>query len=246
MFKPLVIGSRMELVSKKSLRNNEERIVYASQILDFNDDSIVCAMPIHEGRIVPLEAGKRFDAYFYVGTKIFRADCTAIDRGRDNNIHTVTIQLDSELLKFQRREYFRLSCVLPVSVKKVITLNVKADEEAVTNTKSEEKTACKEQEDIDNCKIVDISGGGIRLQSKKKYQKDDYMMLDFDLDIDGSISHKSIIGKVVESRANDNDGTLFANRLQFVDIDRLDREEIIKYIFGQQRNILKKELSSNG
>ena len=45
---------------------------------------------------------------------------------------------------------------------------------------------------------------------------------------------------------NDNDGTLFANRLQFVDIDRLDREEIIKYIFGQQRNILKKELSSNG
>mgnify|MGYP000043095008 CR=1 FL=1 len=44
MFKPLVIGSRMELVSKKSLRNNEERIVYASQILDFNDDSIVCAM----------------------------------------------------------------------------------------------------------------------------------------------------------------------------------------------------------
>ena len=239
MFKPLVIGSRMELVSKKSLRNNEERIVYASQILDFNDDSIVCAMPIYEGRIVPLEAGKRFDAYFYVGTKIFRADCTAIDRGRDNNIHTVTIQLDSELLKFQRREYFRLSCVLPVSVKKVITLNVKADEEAVTNTKSEEKTACKEQEDIDNCKIVDISGGGIRLQSKKKYQKDDYMMLDFDLDIDGSISHKSIIGKVVESRANDNDGTLFANRLQFVDIDRLDREEIIKYIFGQQRNILK-------
>ena len=73
MFKPLVIGSRMELVPKKSLRNNEERIVYASQILDFNDDSIVCAMPIYEGRIVPLEAGKRFDAYFYVGTKIFRA-----------------------------------------------------------------------------------------------------------------------------------------------------------------------------
>ena len=60
MFKPLVIGSRMELVSKKSLRNNEERIVYASQILDFNDDSIVCAMPIYEGRIVPLEAGKRY------------------------------------------------------------------------------------------------------------------------------------------------------------------------------------------
>ena len=47
MFKPLVIGSRMELVPKKSLRNNEERIVYASQILDFNDDSIVCAMPIY-------------------------------------------------------------------------------------------------------------------------------------------------------------------------------------------------------
>ena len=42
MFKPLVIGSRMELVSKKSLRNNEERIVYASQILDFNMKDVLC------------------------------------------------------------------------------------------------------------------------------------------------------------------------------------------------------------
>lgn len=246
MFKPLVIGNRMELVPKKSLRNNEERIVYASQILDFNDDSIVCAMPIYEGHIVPLEAGRRLDAYFYVGTKIFRADCTVIDRGRDNNIHTVTIQLDSELLKFQRREYFRLSCVVPVSVKRVTVMNAKAGEEAAVIAKPAGKATDRAAEDVDNCMIVDISGGGIRLQSKKKYHKNDYMMLDFDLDIDGKVSHKSLIGKVIDSRVNDNDGTIFANRLQFVDIDRLDREEIIKYIFGQQRNILKKELSSNG
>ena len=58
MFKPLVIGSRMELVPKKSLRNNEERIVYASQILDFNDDSIVCAMPIYEVVLCHLRQGK--------------------------------------------------------------------------------------------------------------------------------------------------------------------------------------------
>ena len=66
------------------------------------------------------------------------------------------------------------------------------------------------------------------------------MMLDFDLDIDGSISHKSIIGKVVESRANDNDGTLFANRLQLSILTDSTERRLLNIIFGQQRNILKK------
>ena len=204
--------------------------------LYFTDEGIMCAMPIYEGHIVPLEKGKRFEGYFYSDNKIYRAMCSVVSRVKEEKVHVAEIKLDSALVRIQRREYYRLSCIMPASLRTVTDLKEGLDEiqDLILN------------EDNYKCTIVDISGGGIRLQSKKKYQKDDYMMLDFDLDIDGSISHKSIIGKVVESRANDNDGTLFANRLQFVDIDRLDREEIIKYIFGQQRNILKKELSSNG
>ena len=81
MFKPLVIGSRMELVPKKSLRNKEERIVYASQILDFNDDSIVCAMPIYEGRIVP---GSGLSASAFSARVTVTVGCEALLQSRLN------------------------------------------------------------------------------------------------------------------------------------------------------------------
>lgn len=39
---------------------------------------------------------------------------------------------------------------------------------------------------------------------------------------------------------------MFDNRFQFIDVSKSDRDEIVKYIFEQQRNILKKELGYNG
>ena len=56
----------------------------------------------------------------------------------------------------------------------------------------------------------------------------------------------AILAKVVDSQKNSKDETMFDSRLQFINISEADREEIVKYVFEQQRNMLKKELGYNG
>mgnify|MGYP004690940499 FL=1 len=55
-----------------------------------------------------------------------------------------------------------------------------------------------------------------------------------------------VLAKVVDSQKNSKDETMFDSRLQFINISEADREEIVKYVFEQQRNMLKKELGYNG
>ena len=50
----------------------------------------------------------------------------------------------------------------------------------------------------------------------------------------------------MDSQKNSKDETMFDSRLQFINISEADREEIVKYVFEQQRNMLKKELGYNG
>lgn len=60
MFETLKLGSRVEMVFKNRLKGDDSITEYVSQILDFSDDGIICAMPIYEGHIVPLQERKRF------------------------------------------------------------------------------------------------------------------------------------------------------------------------------------------
>ena len=59
MFETLKLGSRVEMVFKNRLKGDDSTTEYVSQILDFSDDGIICAMPIYEGHIVPLQERKR-------------------------------------------------------------------------------------------------------------------------------------------------------------------------------------------
>ena len=96
------------------------------------------------------------------------------------------------------------------------------------------------------CTIIDISGGGIKAYSKQMFEKSSVVLLNFTLKFNNGNKEKSIIGKVVDSFKNANDESVFDNRFQFIDVSKSDRDEIVKYIFEQQRNILKKELGYNG
>ena len=44
----------------KSRSGDDDTVEYASQILDFTDEGIMCAMPIYVGAHSPVGKGKRF------------------------------------------------------------------------------------------------------------------------------------------------------------------------------------------
>lgn len=236
MYEPLKLGNRVEMVFKSKSKYEDETIEYTSQILDFDEDGIICAMPIYEGHIVPLQEGKRFEGYFYSDNKIYNARCSVISRGKEEKLHIVKINLDSALIRIQRREYFRLSCIMPATIRTAEDIKEGLDEiqDLILN------------EDYYKCTIVDISGGGIRALSKRQFEKNEIVFFKFTLNFNDADKEMNIRGKVIESFRNSNDESMFDSRFQFVDVSQADRDEIIKYVFEQQRNILKKELGYNG
>ena len=101
-------------------------------------------------------------------------------------------------------------------------------------------------EDNYKCTIVDISGGGIRVFSKRQLEKNEMVYVKFTLNFNSVDKEADVLAKVVDSQKNSKDETMFDSRLQFINISEADREEIVKYVFEQQRNMLKKELGYNG
>ena len=87
---------------------------------------------------------------------------------------------------------------------------------------------------------------GIRAFSKRQLEKNELVYVKFTLNFNSGDKETDVLAKVVDSQKNSKDETMFDSRLQFINISEADREEIVKYVFEQQRNMLKKELGYNG
>jgi c-di-GMP-binding flagellar brake protein YcgR len=83
--------------------------------------------------------------------------------------------------------------------------------------------------------IVDISGGGIRFVSNYKYEKDTMIYMTFRLSVNGTDEEYEVAGKVLTVKELENHEGEYEHRLQYVNIDSAEREEIIRYIFEEER-----------
>ena len=89
--------------------------------------------------------------------------------------------------------------------------------------------------------IVDIRGGGLRLFSKKQYDADSIVNVSFPIQVGDRSRYMKLMAKVVMSMRNQNSDSVYDSRLQFVNMQKEDTEDIVKYVFAQQRMIRKKE-----
>ena len=87
--------------------------------------------------------------------------------------------------------------------------------------------------------IVDISGGGARFVSRQKFNEDSLILMSFNLPIMESDRPFLLAAKVIYSGGIENRENEYENRVKFEFIDTAAREEIIKYIFDEERKIRK-------
>lgn len=236
MFEPLVVGGKIEAY-KKNARLKEEnspREQFLSQVMDIKEDCIVCTMPVNKGKLIVLEVGMELETYFYSGKNVYRADCVIASRGKEGNIFTMELKLETPLKKFQRREYYRLECAIEADA-----AIINEDELAHFNKtgKLPDELSAPEEKGV----IIDISGGGLRLFMNRQYEKDTIVGVKFSITTGGRTRIMNLPAKIVLSFRKNNDGNIFDNRLQFVGIRREDTEDIVKYVFEQQRLMRQKE-----
>ena len=222
MFEQLVVGGKVELF-KKSRRikeNGETKEMLVSQIMDINDETIICTMPSRQGKMIVLEVGTLIEAFFYTGNYIYK--------------FTVELRPETALVKFQRREFYRLKCTIDADI---IPLTDEERKIFDVTGKLPDNFVMPEDKGI----IVDISGGGLRLFSKKQYDADSIVNVSFPIQVGDRSRYMKLMAKVVMSMRNQNSDSVYDSRLQFVNMQKEDTEDIVKYVFAQQRMIRKKE-----
>lgn len=232
----LAIGNKIELNRRRNTNSivAADKTTYVSQILDIEGDLIIAAMPIYEGHLVALEAGSALETYFYTAKGIYKADCSIVSRGKEGNVYMMKLALTTELKKFQRRQYYRLPCsieaiVQPLQITEVMYYS--KYHELLLDTRAI----------IDSGMIVDISGGGIRMMTERRYAKDDYLLLRFPIEMHIGVEQMNLMGRIVASLESSNRKNYYDNRIQFKEIPAEQRDLLVKYIFEQQRKIQQRE-----
>jgi c-di-GMP-binding flagellar brake protein YcgR len=84
--------------------------------------------------------------------------------------------------------------------------------------------------------VVDISGGGLRFVSDYRYEKDSMILCKYNLIVNGTNKEYNLAAKVLNVNEIDNRPGIFEHRVQYVNMDVDEREEIIKYIYEERKS----------
>lgn len=233
------LGSKVDIRVRR--RNHEEGIyemrVYPSQVFDIlSEERIEITMPMDKTKILLLPIGGEHDLLFYTGNTIYQCKAKIVDREKRNNTYLLIMDLISNLRRDQRREYYRFSCALEMDSRILEKEEIKALEKSEV---SEDNIVPRLP--LKRSVIVDISGGGLRFIADYKYDEDSIVLCKYQLDSDEGSKTYEVLGKVLSVTSIESRQGMYEHRVKYIKIDKEVREEIIRFIFEEERKNLKKE-----
>ena len=207
--------------------------IYKSKVVEiFANDDLELMMPTEAGKLVLLPLGVRFEFVFYSKTGLYRGTGLVKERYKTDNLYMIRVSLKSQLHKYQRREYYRMPCVIPMKFYD-ITLD------QVQNTRPDRYHVLVDMPEVGmtvkEASIVDISGGGLRFVTDTSMHVDHYIIVEVEL----KNIHESVVyflpTHILASEKSPAREDRYENRGEFIIRDRKVREEIIRFIFDEER-----------
>lgn len=240
--KELLLGSKVDIrIVQKMMRDDpkeKKNSVYYSTIYDINsDDTLELNMPLEGQKLRILPKNIRYEFIFTMNQGIYKAEGTVIEHLKKGTVYLLKAQLTGPLQKMQRREYFRISCMIPVSF-------VVMDEYALScENLKQMKEYLDAMQDIKVCgmgTMLDISGGGTRFVSTESLKDVEYLLLQFQLPLKNGMREMEVTAQVIESTRVKGENK-FIHRAKFFYQESRTKELLIRYIFEEERRIRKKE-----
>ena len=233
-------GDRLQLQKIVRLKEEEDddgnRKTHESKVVDIiSDDRIEISMPMEQTKLVLLPVDGEYNLFFYTSNGLYQCYARVIDRYKNNNVYTVLMDLTSNLRKYQRREYYRFSCALEMNSRTL-------EEQEVRSIELDPDMLIPELP-LHRSVIVDISGGGLRFVANYAYEKDSTILCKYKLWISGESREFSLFGKVLSVTELENRPGIYEHRVQYIHMDDDNREDIIKYIFDEERKSIHKKKS---
>lgn len=219
------VGSRVELRPIRKDSNIEKtHISKVNQVL--GSDKLEILMPIEDSKIVLLARNILYDLYIYSSGGLFQCKVKAGERYKSGNIYLQQLVVLSQIKKCQRREFYRYECAIPISSRHLY---------------EEEKKSLVWNEMVPGVEgeTLDIGGGGVRFKTKESYEPGEMMVCILKLPINEGEKEIQTLGKVLSVKSVEFT-KYFEVRVQFEKISNKARENIIQYIFEDERKRRKK------
>ena len=234
--KLLMAGDVVDIraIDRTLTKENTEKKTYRSRVGDvLSEDQLEIMMPIEQSKLVLLPVDGVYNLCFYTQKGLYQCNAKVVDRYKNDGVYILLFETISDLKKQQRREYYRYACVMPMSSRPLMKDEVEALE------KGEEyiETSIPLRKGT----IVDISGGGIRFVSQEIYEKDSMILINFVLTMDSGVKGYQVVGRALRTNPVANKQGVFECCVEFAKIKKEVREEIIQFIFKEERKNRKKE-----
>lgn len=223
------IGSKLEL---ERFDNTGERLE-PTLISEFEwiegENMAAIAAPIFEGHIVPLPINSEVNVYFIQRNgsllSLFKFYAIITSRLVTDNLHILIVEKQGDIAKVQRRNYFRLDCFVEVQYR----ILDPADDEPYDRDRSYINTLAN-----------NLSGGGVCLMLEEKIPAGSIVECEMFNDQNRKVT---FYGKVMRFEETGKDGKYkYEAGIAYIEISDNDREVIVRYVYDEQRKLLRKGL----
>jgi c-di-GMP-binding flagellar brake protein YcgR len=214
-----------------------------SQLIDFVDlDVINIAAPIAYGKTILLQAGESYNLCFYTMKGLYQCNCVLLNNSKDNNTVISTVRIITNLEKFQRRQYFRLECLLDIEYRVITKEEERLEQNLVSGEYKNEEERIEIEKKLksfdltwNKAVMTDLSGGGARFNSMQQLNLEDKLRIKFAYVYTGDKKNMLLNAHVISTDKILTKSGAYEHRVEFIDIKQKDREALIKYIFEQER-----------
>lgn len=212
---------------------------YKSSVFDFIDDNeLEINMPTDEGKMVMFSVGFECQFYFYTNKGLYTCEAVITNRYKKDNFYLLSVRIKTVLKKFQRREFFRLECMIDFAYYKI------TEEIAGLETTEELFEEIANPDYIEQKSLArtrDISGGGIRFTAMESLEIGSKILTVIRL-ANGKVDHMFyLVTEIIASDPIEKVHGFWITRAKFEFKNIKDRDLIIRYVFEEDRMRRKKE-----
>lgn len=239
-----VIHGNDRVTMVKTIKDEEKTIrrTYVSRVSSVKDDMhFEMLMPHNVSHNMDFAIGEKFLFIFQNEGSLYQSVGVVADKHRSRSTSVLTIRLNNAIEKIQRRQFFRVDCLVDIQYR------YNEENKDFFQEKLNKKGLSQEEREQAERQIkmspsewrfgtaIDISGGGIRFNCREKLEKDTRIDIQMKMPEIDEGSNIVIFAKVVSSFEMRDRKNWFENRVEFIAINPLQREKIIRYVFEKDR-----------
>lgn len=225
-------------IDMKHLHEKNDKI-YKSSVFDFlEDNEIEITMPTDGGKMVLFNVGTQFEFFFHTAKGMYTCETVVTDRYKRGNFYLISVKVASPLKKYQRREYYRLECLLDFAYYKI------SPELAALQTNQQLYFELSKPEYILERKLArakDLSGGGSRFMTLEPLEVGAKVLSVLQLSNDKVNRTFYLVTEVIscDPVKDMKDRWIVRGKFEYKDIK--ERDLVVRYVFEEDRRLRKKE-----